>query len=336
MDVLGPVRRFDRFQQRHRLLAFVIATNKKYSDDQGSLLAAVIAYYGFFSIFPLLLVLTTILGYVLQGHPGAERTLVDSALGQFPVIGPQLQTHALTGNIWALVLGTVGALWAGMGVFLAAQAAMNQLWGIPFRHRPGFFGQRLLAVGLLALLGGGVLATSVLAGLGTFGARYGLAWKLGSLALSTVLNVLLFWCAFRFLTSRDVPWRSLRGGAIAAALVYEALQAVGGYYIGHVVKDASNTYGTFALVIGLLTWIYLAAHATLLAAEGNVVASRRLYPRSLLADTGPTEADRRALRQRAEVEARRHDERIEVEFSPSESRKRVGSTPTRADDSDSP
>src|SRR6185437_13835168 len=134
MDVLGPVRRFDRFQQRHRLLAFVIATNKKYSDDQGSFLAAVIAYYGFFSIFPLLLVLTTILGYVLQGHPGAERTLVDSALGQFPVIGPQLQTHALTGNIWALVLGTVGALWAGMGVFLAAQAAMNQLWGIPFRH----------------------------------------------------------------------------------------------------------------------------------------------------------------------------------------------------------
>ena len=314
MSIRDHVERLDRFQRRHRTVGFLLATNKKYSDDQGGYLAAVIAYYGFFSIFPLLLFFTTILGYVLHGHPKAERSVVNSALGQFPIIGPQLAHGHLTGNAIALVVGLLGALWAGMGVCLAAQNAMNSLWAVPFRKRPNFVSQRLGALGLLAVLGGGVLATSLLSGLGTFGAKYGIVWKIGSIALATGLNFLLFWGAFRFLTSKDVPWRTLRGGAIAAAIAYQVLQALGGYYIGHVVKSASNTYGTFALVIGLLTWIYLSAHILLLAAEGNVVATRQLYPRSLLSSSPPTDADERALRQRAAVEERRPDEQIDVDF----------------------
>ena len=314
MGTHALLERADGFQQRHRVLGFLLATNKKYSDDQGGYLAAIIAYYGFFSLFPLLLVFTTILGYVLHGHPKAEHAAISSALGQFPVIGPQLAHGHLTGNAIALVVGSLGALWAGMGVFLAAQSAMNSLWGVPFRARPSFLSQRLRALGLLALLGGGALATSVLSGLGTFGASYGLAWKLASLALATGLNFLLFWGAFRFLTSKDVPWSCLRGGAIAAAVAYQVLQALGGYYIGHVVKNASNTYGTFALVIGLLTWIYLSAHILLLTAEGNVVATRNLHPRTLLSNAPTTDADRRALRQRAGVEERRADQQIEVGF----------------------
>jgi YihY family inner membrane protein len=316
MSVHGVLDRVDRYQREHRLPGYLFAVNKKYSEDQGGYLAAVMAYYGFFSLFPLLLVLTTILGYVLHGHPKAEKTVIDSALGQFPVIGPQLAAGHLAGNATALVLGTIAALWAGMGVFLAAQSAMATLWGIPFARRPSFLGQRLRALGLLALLGGGVLTTSTLSGLGTFGARYGIAWKLGSLALSLALNFLLFWAAFRFLTSNDISWSHLRGGAIAAAIAYEVLEAIGGYYVGHVVKTASNTYGTFALVIGLLTWIYLASHILLLTAEGNVVAARGLYPRSLLVDGPPMDGDRRALTQRATIEERRSDERIEVDFEP--------------------
>jgi membrane protein len=314
MDFHAQLERVDRFQRRHRLVAFVFATQKKFSDDQGSYLSAIISYYGFFSLFPLLLVFTTILGYVLRGHPGAERTVINSALGQFPVIGSQLTAHSLSGNAFALVVGVVLALWAGMSVFIAAQNAMDAVWGVPYTKRPGFLGQRLQAVVLLGLIGTGILVSSVLSGLGTYGARYGLAWKLGSLALSLVLNMLLFWVAFRSLTTRDVPWGSLRGGAIAAAISYLLLESLGGYYIGHVVKSASDTYGTFALVIGLLTWIYLASHILLLTAEGNVVATHRLYPRSLLADGDPTDADRRALTARATVEERRQDERIEVGF----------------------
>jgi membrane protein len=315
-------RAFDRFQQRHRWLGFPLAVLQKYSDDQGGYLAATISYYAFFSIFPLLLVFTTVLGFVLGGHGDLYKSLVDSALGQFPVIGRQLHTHSLNGNGLALGLGIAAALWAGMGVFLAAQNAMNHVWGVPFRRRPDFVRQRLRALELLVLLGGGILATTVLAGLGSFGASYGIAWKIGSIALSTVLNVGLFWVAFRVLTAKDVTWGQLRGGAIAAAISYEVLQALGGYYVGHAVKGASSTYGTFALVIGLLSWIYLSAHITLLAAEGNVVATRRLWPRSfsVVFEQPATDADRDALTQRTKVEERRQDETVEVEFEPADRR----------------
>jgi len=314
---------FDRFQQRHRWLGFPLAVLQKYSDDQGGYLAATISYYAFFSIFPLLLVFTTILGFVLGGHGSIYKSLVDSALGQFPVIGRQLKTHSLNGSGLALGLGVAAALWAGMGVFLAAQNAMNHVWGVPYRARPDFFRQRLRALALLLLLGGGILASTVLAGLGSFGASYGIAWKIGSIALSTVLNVGLFWVAFRVLTAKDVTWRQLRGGAIAAAIAYEILQALGGYYVGHAVKGASSTYGTFALVIGLLSWVYLSAHITLLAAEANVVATRRLWPRSfsIVIEQPPTDADRTALTQRTKVEERRQDENVEVEFEPADRRR---------------
>jgi uncharacterized BrkB/YihY/UPF0761 family membrane protein len=135
-------------------------------------------------------------------------------------------------------------------------------------------------------------------------------------ALSTVLDVGLFWLAFRVLTTKEVAWSCLRGGAIAAGILYELLQLVGGFYVGHVLKHASAVYGTFGLVIGLLSWIYLAAHITLLAAEGNVVATRRLWPRSfsVILEQPATDADHRGLRQRARVEERRQDQRVEVDF----------------------
>jgi membrane protein len=100
---------------------------------------------------------------------------------------------------------------------------------------------------VLLVLGGGMLATTILAGLGSFGATYGIAWKVGSIALSRALNIGLFWVGFRVLTAREVSWRQLRGGAIGAGILYEALQTLGGYYVGHVLKDAGNVYGTFAM-----------------------------------------------------------------------------------------
>ena len=311
-------RAFDRWQQRHAWLGFPLAVRQKYADDQGGYLAATISYYGFFSIFPLLLVFTTVLGYILRAHHHLYTSIVDSALAQFPVIGHDLRVNSLHGSALALALGLGGSLWAGMGAFLAGQNAMNQLWGVPYTRRPDFLRARARALLVFVLLGGGVLATTVLTGLAAFGAGYGLAWKVGSIALSTGLNVGLFWVAFRVLTAKDVTWRELRGGAIAAAILYEILQALGGYYVGHVVKSAGNTYGTFALVIGLLSWIYLAAHIMLLAAEANVVATRHLWPRSfsLVLEQPPTDADRRALTQLGELAERRQDQDIDVRFRP--------------------
>jgi membrane protein len=311
---------FDRFQQRRRWLGFPLGVLLKYADDQGGYLAATITYYGFFAIFPLLLVLTTVLGFVLQGHRHLEQRIVDSALGQFPVIGPQLSRGSLNGSALALGLGLAAALWAGMSVFLAAQNAMNHLWGVPFKRRPDPIHARARALLLLLLLGGGALATTILGSLATVGADFGMAWKIGSIGLSTALDVGLFWVGFRVLTAHEVSWRQLRGGAIGAGVFYELLQTLGGYYVGHTLKHADNLYGTFGLVIGLLSWIYLSAHITLLAAEANVVATRRLWPRSfsLMIEQPATEADKRALTQRGRVEERRQDERVRIDFPASE------------------
>jgi membrane protein len=259
-------------------------------------------------------VFTTVLGFVLRGHPQLQARIVDSTLAQFPVIGHQLATNSLKGSALALGIGLAGALWAGMGAVIAAENAMDQLWGVPFTHRRGFLKARARALLLLVGLAAAAISATLLAGAASAGASWGLGWKIALVILSTVVDFGFFWLAFRTLTVTDVTWRMLRGGAAAAALGYEALQLVGGYYVARVVAHAGNAYGTFALVIGLLSFIYLAVHITLLAAEGNVVATRRLWPRSfsLGSEQPATVGDRIALTQRTEVEARRKDEDIEV------------------------
>ncbi len=310
---------FDRVQRRRPVLGFPLAVLQKYSEDQGAYLAATITYYTFFALFPLLLVMTTVLGFVLRGHDYLYRSIVDSALGQFPIIGNEIKLGRLQGNTLALVIGLAVALWAGMGVFLASQNAMNRLWGVPHARRPDFLRARGRSLLLMVLLGGGMVATTVLgaiAGAGAgLGADFGVVWKIGSFALTAVVNFGLFWVGFRVLAARSVTWRQLRGGAIAAAVLYGGLQALGGFYADHVLRGASNTYGTFALVIGLLSWIYLGAHIMLLAAEANVVATRRLWPRSfsILLEQPATPADRAALAQRGRIEERRQDESINVD-----------------------
>lgn len=308
--------RIDSFQQRHPAAGIPLAVRQKYADDEGGKLAATIAYYGFFSLFPLLLVFVTGLGYVLGSHRQLEERIVGSALGRFPVIGPQLKVHALHGSGLALALGLAGALWAGMAVAAAVERAFDQVWGVPFTRRPGFPKARLRSLLALVTFGGGVVLSTFAAGVGTYGGTYGADLEALGIVLSLVVDFALFWVAFRVLTAAPVSWRELWPGAAAAALLWALLQALGGLYVGHVLASSSNTYGTFALVIGLLSWIYLGAHVTLLSAEANVVLAHGLWPRSfsLVGERPRTAADEKALRQRAEVEQRRHDQKVAVEF----------------------
>src|SRR5919106_4900281 len=161
----------DEIQRRHALLAVPIAVFKKFGDDQGGHWAALVAYYGFFSLFPLLLVFTTILGFVLQGNEELQDRILDSALSQFPIIGQTIEDQfgALEGSFVALGIGIVGSLWAGMGVLLTFQTAMDELWDVPKRSRPNFLKGRLRAFLALLVFGGAIITSSVLAGLGATG-----------------------------------------------------------------------------------------------------------------------------------------------------------------------
>ncbi|MDW5596365.1 YihY/virulence factor BrkB family protein [Conexibacter stalactiti] len=314
MDFLRPVRAFDQFQRRVPALGFPIAVVKKFSDDKAGHLAALIAYYGFFSIFPLLLVLVTVLGYVLAGNQEWYDTIVDSAVGQFPVIGEDIQIGALRGDTTALVIGIVAALWAGLGVTVAAQRAMDEVWDVPHRERRNFFTARARGLLVLVCLGGLNISITItvgliVGGLGSFGVRA------SGLALTLLLDVFLFWAVFRLLTTREVPTRDLRIGIGLAAFGWAVLQTVGTIYVDRVVSRAGATYGFFAIVIGLLSWLYLGGQILLYAAEANVVRVRALWPRGLLDPV--TAADVKAMRALARVEERTDDARVEMTFASS-------------------
>jgi len=204
------------------------------------------------------------------------------------------------------------SLWAGLGVLKVMQTAMNAVWNVPYRYRPNFVRSILKAAMMLGVLGVLTLASAAAGSVGAGSDN----WLFGILgvAISLLLNFILFMLAFRILTTEDVDWADVRPGAIVAAAAWTALQALGGYFVSHQLQGATETYGTFATVIGLLAWIYLGAQVTLLAAEMNVVKKRRLWPRAIV-QPPLTDADRRALTAYVKQEERRPEEEIQVRIN---------------------
>jgi YihY family inner membrane protein len=307
----GLLARIDRFQRPRPWLAIPVAVIKKFGDDGANREAALIAWWGFFSLFPLLLLFTAILGFVLGGDPGTARSIRTSALSNFPVVGPSLAHGRLGGSVTALTIGIVGALLSGTSVTLAAQDAFNKVYAVPKRERPDPLRSRLRGFSLLLVLGGlQIVATGATAVVGSIG---GLGTNLLGIGVGFLLNLVLFFAVFRLLTDRVVPTSHLRPGIVTAAVLWTVLLRVGGVYTQHVVQSAGNTYGTFAVVLGLLTWLYVGARVLVYSAEINSVLTARLWPRSLL---GPpqTEADLRAKAAVARVEEQVDQERVTARF----------------------
>jgi membrane protein len=303
--------RFDDFQQRHAWLALPMAVVKKSSDDQGGNLASLVAYYGFFSLFPLLLVFTTILGYVLAGHPGDQQSVEHSITNQFPSIGSSLPIKGISGSLVALIIGVLTSLYAGLGVTSAAQNLMNTVWAVPYKDRPSFVTQRVRGVGLLVFLGVLFIVSTFVTGAvsSTFG---GFGAKLGGYVISLLVNGALFFAAFRLMTDANVPSRDLRWGTVVGSVLWTVLQTFGTVYIHHV--NTSN-YGIFSTVILLVIWLHLGGQVFMYSAEVNTVVSKRLWPRSFFGS--PSEpADKRARRALAKVEERSHDQTVDVAFTP--------------------
>ena len=304
----------DGWQRRHAVGGLPFAVLKKFGEDRASRLAALVAYYSFFSLFPLLLAFVSILGFVLEDNPELRQDIIDTAFARIPVIGAELrgEIQPLTGSGIALAVGLAGALWAGLGVTLALGHAFADIWATPRFRQPGGLAARARGLALLAILGATLVAAAVATGLAIGGGISPAAERAAAVLASFALNLVVFLTVFALLTPRPRPVRDLLPGVGLAAAGALALHALGGWYVQHVVVDASAVYGTFAVVIGLLTWFWLVSHLLLVAAEVNVVLRWHLWPRALTGELEP--ADELALRRFAEATRRDRREQIAVSF----------------------
>jgi YihY family inner membrane protein len=309
------IRAVDRTQQRFTPASFVYGVIKKYGDDNGGVLVANLAYSTFVSVFPLLLVLVTILGLVVSGHPEIRTDVLNAVANQVPLLG-----HTLTGNVHTLqrsskiglIVGLIALVYGASGLAQAGLFTMEQVWNLPGPARPGFVPRLGRAMLFLGLLGAGVLVTTGLASLVTYLHQKGFWFDLGVEVVTAAFNVGMYLGAFRVLTPKGVPTGKLLPGAITGGILYTALQVLGTWLIHHYLHSDS-VYGVFATVLGLIAWIYLAVEITVYSAEINVVLSRRLWPRAIV-QPPLTEADRASMALQALQNQRRPEQHVEVTF----------------------
>jgi membrane protein len=317
--------RLDHYQRNHRGVGFGLAVVYKFIDDSGTYLAALLTYYAFVSFFPLLLLLSSILGFVVRGNPELQQQLLHSTLQQFPVVGAQLSAPERLGGGWTGVLvGFLVAVYGGLGIAQAVQYAMNTAWSVPKHRRPNPFAARGRSLLLLSTGGVAVLGSSIASALGSsaeaYGANFGTGAHVLLTAASMAVNAVVFVLAFKLATPRALSIRQVAPGALVAAVAWQLLQSFGGRYVGHVVKTASATNAVFALVLGLLAFFYVAALTFVLCIELNVVRVDRLWPRALLTpftdDVDLTAGDERVYTDAARTQSAKGFERVDVTFDP--------------------
>ena len=308
------IRRVDAAQQRRRPSALAFGVIKKYGDDNGGILAASLAHSSFVALFPLLLIVVTILGLVASGDQALRRQALDAVAKQVPLIGQQLASnvHELRkSSVIGLVVGLAGLTWGTTGLAQTGLFTMAQVWNLPGPARPGYV-QRLGRAGLfLGVLGLGVVVTTLLSVLGAYG-HIGAIVVVGVEILAVAANIGMYLIGFRVLTPKSIPFGKLVPGAIAGGAAWTVLQAVGTYLVQHQLH-VNSVYGVFATVLGLLAWIYVGVQIVVYSAELNVVLARRLWPRSIV-QPPLTKADRQVLADQALQNQRRDDQRVDVTF----------------------
>jgi membrane protein len=318
------VDRVDDYQQRHPVVAFPLAVTYKFFDDQGNYLAAVITYYAFIAIFPMLLIASSVLGLVLRGNPELREQLLSSALRQFPIVGTQLGApEGLHGSTSAVVVGALTALYGIQGLGLAAQHAVNVTWAVPRNSRLNPVVSRLRSFVAMVLAGLTVLVIATLSSaashLSIFGeAHTGLQVLL--VAATVTLNALVVSYLMRLSTSQDERLREVLPGGVTVAVLWQLLQWVGGLYVSRVISRADDLSAVFAVVLGLFALLYIASVMAVIGLEVNVVLTRQLYPRALLTpftdSVDLTEADRRAYADYAKAQRHKGFQRVRVSFAP--------------------
>ncbi len=296
------LRSIDTFQQTHRLPGFIYAVIKKYGEDQSGYQAALLTYYGFLSLFPLLLILTTVTDGLAHSHPHLQATIISSMTNYFPVLGSQLSdhVHTLHKSGFALFVGIVFTLYGTRGMADVFRHGVNHVWQVPRRKLDNFPKALVKSLSLVIIGGLGLLIASICAGLAA-AAGHGLLFR----ALSITVNIFILFWLFVFLLNvslpRHVTIKETRMGAASAAIGLVILQALGSYLLARELRHLDALYSYFALALGLLFWIYLQAQVLYYAVEIAAVHAEQLWPRSLGGNL--TAADKRVhARQAVEEE----------------------------------
>lgn len=306
--------RLDNFQRKHGFAGFIYAVIKKYGDDETGYQAALLTYYGFLSLFPLLLVLTTVVT-MLSGHNAhLHATIINDTTQYFPTFGNQLSEHIGTihKSGLALVIGILFTLYGARGIADAFRHGVSHIWRVPKVNRPGFPVGPLRSIAIVIVGGLGFILAAALAGFAAAGGH-----NFGFHVLSVALNlVILFW-VFLFLIKVSLPvavkFREIEIAAAAAAIGLAVLQTVGSRLLVKEFKNLNALYSNFALVLSLLFWIYLQAQVVYYAIEAASVHAGRLWPRSLTGND-LTAADKRAYTRQAKKEKEVTEESISARF----------------------
>ncbi len=312
------IRSVDATQRRFTPTAFLFGVVKKYGDDNGGVLVSNLAYSAFVSLFPLLLILVTILGLIASADPSFRESAVKNAVAdQIPLLGETLTSNVNTlqrSSTIGLIVGLVVLIYGVTGLAQAGLFPMEQVWNLPGPARPGYVRRLGRAVLFLCLLGGGVIVTTGLASLSTYYRQHYHGFWLDLLiyVVTAAFGAGMYLGAFRALTPKGVPTRSLLPGAIIGGILWTVLQFLGTWLVHHFLHS-NSVYGVFATVLGLLAWIYLATEITVYSAEVNVVLARRLWPRAIV-QPPLTEADRVSMALQALQNQRRPEQHIEVTF----------------------
>jgi len=325
---VGVASDIDAAQRKYPALGVPLAVIYKYFDDQGNYLAAVLTYYAFLAIFPLMLLATSILGFILNGYPQLERAALDSALAQFPIIGTELgRPGGLQGSVGAIVFGFLGALYGALGLGLGLQNVQATAWAVPRNSRPHPVLTRVTSVFLLATAGVMILGISVLSAVATetklVGDVSSSTWfhwvvRLVTIAVLGALMTILLRMAAAKAISHDIA-RAAPGG-FTIAVLWQVLQILGTSYVTHVVNvtKTGSMNSVFGLVLGLMLFLYLAAIIGVLGIEVNVVLAEKLWPRALATPftdrVDLTDADRKAYAMYAQSQRHKGFETVSVRF----------------------
>jgi YihY family inner membrane protein len=325
---VGFVEDLDQGQRKRPWIGFPLAVIYKFFDDQGNYLAAILTFYAFLSIFPLLLLATSIFGFILQGNPNLQQEVLDSALGQFPIIGDALgRPEGLQGSTGGIIVGALAAIYGAVGLGLSLQNVQSAAWAVPRNSRPHPVMTRVNSLVILVFAGTVILAlsvgSSVLTSTRLVGALSTHEWFSWLVRLITILALgLLMTVLLRMAAARSIKANVVRAapGGFTIAILWQFLQHIGTVYVTNVIQGArhNNMTATFAVVLGLMGLLYIGAIMGVLGIEVNVVLARRLWPRALLTPftdrVDLTEADRRAYSMYIQMQRHKGFQTVTVRF----------------------